>query len=635
MPAGRVLDENEIYLNGRYYRIDGPVRRDLISHQPPKISIGAYTKDDNPVVSTITWTNFPGGIGTEVIKGPEDYQKAYYANIPITQEPIGFMPGWGAQIATGVNSGTAVWFAPGTSSCFYAITTAAGGAFIERSTGAAGVTNSTRTLAASPTDTTWGLLSTTDNAVSAYKPFLLVAQGASGVDYGHDLPFANFARNSTGVNYITIFKGRLWGINTSNELMYTPTPGTTWTITASLSISTNDVTGLLVGPSEDQPESLYVVSKDGLHLYDEENERFAHIPIAISGDKFAGKAFVSYQGQIYYSAGQSVYRYTPGVGVESVGLARIDRSLIPSAYGRIQSFTVAGPHLFALLTNDGTTATDEGIYRFTNDAWEVAINTSGASSARYFFNSHIQAIRDVPNNRIAVLYDKGGNAGQFFGMEVPTDENWENRLLSSGKAGGVIGSAIRPQVITPWIKRDSDQNWLALTLEADIQIPTTSQLFEPFYALNYSTVFTSLGVSTQSGTFTYNFTTAASTADTQGIAFDAIRFQFTAQSCHSSKDGSVVMRRATFAYKKSFKPIYSFSFIVDMTEEYKGYTPHQIRHGLETVSTTPTLVEFTFKDELSATDTNEQHWVFIREIQSAEQTGKEYGKYIVTVAEAL
>lgn len=639
MSHGRVINENEVFLNDRFYRIDGGVKRDLISHQPPKISIGPFTKDDNPVVSTITWTNFPGGIGTEVIRSPEDYQKAYWANIPVVQEPLGFMPGWSSQVATGVNSGTAVWYAPGTSSCFYVVTTnSSPAAFIERSTGAGGITLSTRTLAASPTDSTWGLLSTSATAASPLKQFLIVAQGASGIDFGHDLPYANFSSNSTGVTYITIYKDRLWGVNSSNELMFTPTPATTWTIEAQVPVSTNDVTGLLVAPSEDAPEALYAVTKDGLYLYDEANQRFSHIRIAQTADRNAGKAFISHQGAIYYSAGQSVYRYTPSAGaVESVGLARSDRSLYQFAYGRIQSFTAAGPYLFAQLTNDGQTTSLEAIYRFSNNVWEAVVDSTATSSSRVIFNTHIQAIRDVPNNRVAVFYDRGNNDGTFYSFEVPTDENWENRLTSTGKSGGLAGTGTNPprQVITPWIKRDTDQSWLALSLEVDIQIPTTSMAFEPYYALNYSTAFTSFGRSTVGGAVTYNMTTAASTADTQGIVFDAIRFRFSALSCHTSLDGSVIMRRATFSFKKSFKPIYSFTFIVDATEDYKGYTPMQIREGLEAVSTTPTLVEFTFKDELSATNVSEQHWVALQEMQSAEQTGKDNSKFIVTLSEAL
>ena len=642
MPSGRVIQENEVWLNGRFYRIDGGVKRELISHQPPKISIGPFTKDDNPVVSTITWTNFPGGIGTEVIRTQDDYQRAFYANIPVTQEPIGFMPAFSSQIASGVNSGTAVWYAPGTSSCFYTITTnSSPAAFIERSTGAGGITLSTRTLAASPTDSTWGLLSTSATAASPLKQFLIVAQGASGIDFGHDLPYANFSSNSTGVTYITIYKDRLWGVNSSNELMFTPTPATTWTIEAQVPVSTNDVTGLLVAPSEDAPEALYAVTKDGLYLYDEANQRFSHIKIGVTADRNAGKAFISHQGAIFYAAGLLVYRYTPSAGaVESVGLIRSDRSLYHDAYGRIQSFTEAGPYLFAQLTNDGASATEEGIYRFSNNVWEMVQNSSALSSTNVIYNTHMQAIRDVPNNRIIVLYDRGGNSGVRSALEVPTDENWEQRLTSTGKSGGTVGLTVPAQVITPWIKRDSDQQWLALSLEVDVQMgsvasPVSSMGFEPYYGLNYSTVFTSFGRTTAGGTYIHNMTTAASTADTQGIAFDAIRFRFTALSCHTSRDGSVIMRRATFNFKKQFRPIYSFTFIVDATEEYKGYTPMQIREGLEAVSTTPTLVEFTFKDELSATNVSEQHWVALQEMQSAEQTGKDNSKFIVTLSEAL
>lgn len=630
MPSGRVIQENEVWLNGRFYRIDGGVKRDLISRQPPKISIGPFTKDDNPVVSTITWTKIIG-TGSAVIETDEDYSKAYYTFMPTLDGviPTNVNPGSGVVVAT-ADGFDGRFFAPGTTSTLYIIT----GVSVEVTTGtslaaATLVSATTHTLAGTPTDSTWGFISTVANS-TVLKQYL-VAGGASGIDYSQGPPYNTWTSHTQPVRYITFFQDRLWAINSSNEIMFTPSPGTTWTAEAKIPASSGSVTGLLVAPSEDAPEALYVVSDQGLYLYDPENTRFAYLNIAAEPARFSGRGAVTWQGSIFYPAGMGLYQYTPQTGtVVSMGLNR--REGLPEFLsGVITGMAVSGKYLYAQVGSQSIFSIYEGIYRWDGRGWDQIIRSTALTTTNKLTTRPYAWFDQIGGvNRLA-MQPPGGIAAQAILPEIQSaGVDWDTAYKTS-KAGGVSTQ----EIVLPWIKRDSDQRWLAVAVQMDVTNVQSSQYIEIAYGLDYSTTFTSIGGTSASGTVEHLLTTAASTNDQQGIVFDAIRLKVTGRSSRTSVDGSPLLKRLTFTYKKSFKPIYSFTFIADATEAYKGYTPMQIREGLEAVSTTPTLVEFTFKDELSATNVSEQHWVALQEMQSAEQTGKDNSKFIVTLSEAL
>ena len=67
--VAKVVDTNEISLNGVYYPITKPVQSMLASIYPGKVVIGDTTKDSQVRTSIIAWSDWRGGIGINRMEG--------------------------------------------------------------------------------------------------------------------------------------------------------------------------------------------------------------------------------------------------------------------------------------------------------------------------------------------------------------------------------------------------------------------------------------------------------------------------------------------------------------------------------------------------------------------------------------
>ena len=77
--ASKVVEANEIYLNGTYYPLTRPVQSVLASLYPAKVVIGDTTRDSQTRASVISWSDWRGGIGVERIQGAADVDRAWHS----------------------------------------------------------------------------------------------------------------------------------------------------------------------------------------------------------------------------------------------------------------------------------------------------------------------------------------------------------------------------------------------------------------------------------------------------------------------------------------------------------------------------------------------------------------------------
>ena len=70
--TSKVIDTNEISLNGVYYPITRPIRSTLASIYPAKVVIGDTSKDDQLRSSIVAWSDWRGGIGINRMEGAAD-----------------------------------------------------------------------------------------------------------------------------------------------------------------------------------------------------------------------------------------------------------------------------------------------------------------------------------------------------------------------------------------------------------------------------------------------------------------------------------------------------------------------------------------------------------------------------------
>ena len=81
MPSGRVVDANEIYLDGTFYPLKRPVQSILSSVYAAKVTIGDTTKDSDPTRSTIAWSDWRGGIGRDLLEGAVDTDRSWWSTM--------------------------------------------------------------------------------------------------------------------------------------------------------------------------------------------------------------------------------------------------------------------------------------------------------------------------------------------------------------------------------------------------------------------------------------------------------------------------------------------------------------------------------------------------------------------------
>ena len=81
--ANKVVDNNEVFLNGVYYPLKGPVRSRLGSIYPGKVVTGDTTRDSQPRASVLAISDLRGGIGIEKMEGPGDVTRAWWTTFQI------------------------------------------------------------------------------------------------------------------------------------------------------------------------------------------------------------------------------------------------------------------------------------------------------------------------------------------------------------------------------------------------------------------------------------------------------------------------------------------------------------------------------------------------------------------------
>ena len=77
--ANKVVEANEVYINGTYYPLSRAVQSTLASIYPAKVVIGDTTRDSQTRSSVISWSDWRGGMGVERMQGPSDADRAWHS----------------------------------------------------------------------------------------------------------------------------------------------------------------------------------------------------------------------------------------------------------------------------------------------------------------------------------------------------------------------------------------------------------------------------------------------------------------------------------------------------------------------------------------------------------------------------
>ena len=101
--TSKVIETNEISLNGVYYPITRPIRSTLASIYPSKVVIGDTTKDSQLRTSIIAWSDWRGGIGINRMEGGE-VNRAWYSTCQLRYKNHLVLPGLATESSTPTHS---------------------------------------------------------------------------------------------------------------------------------------------------------------------------------------------------------------------------------------------------------------------------------------------------------------------------------------------------------------------------------------------------------------------------------------------------------------------------------------------------------------------------------------------------
>jgi len=659
--ANKVVEQNEVYLNGTYYPLSRPVQSVLASLYPAKIVIGDTTRDSQTRASVMSWSDWRGGIGVERMQGASDADRAWYSTCNLRHRHHLVLPALSTattakepddsniqgQITFIQDLGTVLYAGYGTDPYYYSeandrwtrVTVSDGG--------------SDYSFPSNPTDSITVRMGDTDYVVVAFD---------SGYSYFSSSIVVT--EKTTDAKYITFWDDRLWGIDGNGQLWYTLTIGGTPVNDAKLPVQDGYVNDLFVGRDAAGEQILYAATKEGLFAHDLSNARFVPTEFQLPFHVFNGVGSIRWRDSIYMPSGLGIYKYINGANNAVITVMGPDRDDgLPAVYrGTVKK--LVGTHTELIAAVDATTA--PGSQAATDIPWQGGA-TSGASGhgGSYFASSSGQssivawndtgwetkwtassAASEVgkPINIMHVSNAGKGDYRLWWGFDgkvyhqlVPFDVTNPSQLTAIENPDYAYDTSGIHE--TPWFDAmQTEIEKIALKLKIEVQGASANETVAVQYATNYSTTYedlTTITSTTLGATEGTQIFTLPSTANPVGIDFRSIKFKLTL--ARESGTTSTIQKQTpdvvsvTLEYRKKMETKWGHTIEINLNDPYKGKTPMDLRSDLVDAVKSNTLVEFTYRDD-SGGDRN--YYVDITSATGLEFTGyDERGTSRVTLVE--
>jgi hypothetical protein len=184
--------------------------------------------------------------------------------------------------------------------------------------------------------------------------------------------------------------------------------------------------------------------------------------------------------------------------------------------------------------------------------------------------------------------------------------------------------AVEGETITPWFDAgQAEVTKLALSIIAEPHIKHDGDTIKVSYATDHSPSWTELPVMDEPGLKHIEFGLPLGDDHAVGKPFQFIRFRV--QLEREDEEGedkfhTPDLHSLTLVYRKKLPPKYGFSVHIDLSNDYKGRTPLQMREALIDAIESDTLVELTYRNDSSG---ERNYWVDIHQAQGLEFTGQD------------
>ena len=639
--TSKVIETNEVYLDGTYYPITRPIRSTLASLYPAKVVIGDTSKDDQLRSSIVAWSDWRGGIGLNRMEGAGDVSRAWHSTAQLRYKNHLVLPG----------------LATATSAPSHGLTDATIGAINTLSSEVyafwnGGESDSPKLFKYNNNTGSWGSALTqsatdqvtdsivfTDSGGTTYLVFAHYDSNGSGYTYSSN--GSSWTTDTTDTKFLAVWDERLWGISHVGQLWYSTAIGTEVN-DAVLPAPDGFVTALFVARNAAGIPILYAATKTGLFAHNADNARWEETQMSFPVHPDNGKGTTVWRDSVYIPSGLGIYRYINGNNAAVVSLVGPDRDdgLPSDKRGTVRM--MEGAHNELMVGIDATTApstissTSVPYQWISHHGSSVIAADSGYSSilgynelgweVKWLASDSGKAIDSM---HASSAYDKyrlwWGHNDQVYFMPLLRDIINPSEIPEFEYATSAIHE-------TPWFSAgQSEVDKLALKLRTEVQGMSSTETVKVEYATDYSESYTTAVASiTSNGTDVYTF------GSSLGTAFRSIKFRLTLARSTATTTGlekfeSPDVVSLTLEWRKKLPAKWGHTVEVDLNKEYKGNSPKDLRSNLISSIESTTLVEFTFRDDSGGT---RNYYVDVVSAAGMEFTGyDERGSTMISVVE--
>ena len=669
--ASKVVEANEVYLNGVYYPLTAPVQSALASIYPGKVVIGDTSKDSQTRTSIVAWSDWRGGIGVDRMESAGDVNRAWWSDCQLRYKNhlvLGNLANQTDTIGHGLataGDGTGIVAINEFKDKIYAVWNGSAGQSPKMY-----VYNNTenywwdgreedQAIGVSGSDSFGVPDQVTDslNFRNSTNNYLVLAHydaNGSGYSYATVPSYdgsnnANWANDATDTKYLAAWDDRLWGISYTGQLWYSVALGAEVN-DAKLPLPDGYVTSLFVARDAGGEPILYAGTKKGLWAHDAANARFIKTEVEFPFHPHAGKGAERWRDSIYFPSGLGLYRYINGQNAAVLTVAGPDRDDGLPEGNRGTIMLTEGTHNELLV----------GVNAFT------APNITSSDSIPYQWrgagpSGHGSPVIDPDTGSSSILgYDEKGWEAKWVGttagrpidsMHVSnaySDVN-ENYRLWFGYNDYVYYQKLPVDIInpsrvtefeyaesgvheTPWFNAgQSEVDKLALKLKVEAQDLSTTETVRVEYATDYSETYDVFTNSAGTDVSTITSTTLGATSGittftfgaNAGTPFRAIKFKLALERTidasttdYKKKTPDVVS--LTLEWRKKLPAKWGHQARININKTYKGKSPMDLRSSLVDAIESTTLVEFTFRDDSGGT---RNYYVDVTSASGIEYTG--------------
>lgn len=590
-----VMDPLTIELDGKPYRLNGPMQFSGLKTFPPKVVTGDYSLENNPLLSTWVLSDFSGGHGVQDLNEATDTNRYRYGDINTRfpkQFTLPFQYNYG-QFGSSTDS-----YAPVGNMLI-------GGAY--------------KYLSALNTDlradeVSLGLTALPANPIrrggvvyggAGANDMMFIPLGVNG--YAVYDPVAAVVTPHTGAGNtfkdFVVWDDKLIGIDATGQLRYTTAAAAapTWTSYGATAKAPNVGSGnFVLAPYVNQQgdPAVHVLGEQGVWIFDADGPKLWRLNINLPSRINVRSNMCTWRGDLYLSAGMDVIQWNGSVERPAVSLAR-DDGIPYELQGEVVDLYPELNSLYALVLAEDQSFAKTGylsVHEWSGYGWRaLPMPTQGLHKDV----THLSVMNSATLGYKLVLGTQGFN----------TSPNSANRMrwflpigFTNPRASleaGVIPFGASPS--TPFVVSDNGSAYFetgkfdanmegVVKVAADVTVTfsnnsTSNDPAKVYYRLENDTSYTLLGSvpNAAPGTYVLPFGTVDANGIYPGMPFRDIELKVVLAGGVSDYT-TPVLRSMVLSYLKQTDQSYSWTANIDLMSPDNGRSPEVILEDLKALT---------------------------------------------------